>query len=525
MNRLWSIADLIDLLYFFHLDEEIRERQGDEALVKRDRLIYLTKIRPQLGKAEEVPPRQLVRRWLAVRRLQFQREIRENGAILPGSVWGEMTTVCRVLLFLFGAASGIGLAGSFLLYSGARPLNVAVYFGLFVGLQLLSLILQSGFLLVRRLRRVPMESSVFYLLLGRFFLKGFDALRRRLQPQLSGQRRLDLAALVGTVRQERELAVLVIWPAFLLVQFAAIGFNLGVLGTTLARVVFSDIAFAWQSSLQVTADLVARLVAWLALPWSWLIEHGYPSLEQIRGSQVVLKEGISGLATADLVAWWPFLVAAVVVYGLLPRLALLGLGFRQQQRALARLHFATQGIRPLLTRMTAPQLNTSGAAVTGPQGSGSGPGAFEPEPQAAPWPEPPPPGDGPVMLLVPDELVADCPQAELANLLAPHLNPSRLVLLPYVLAEAGRTDWPVLLAGAAGIFLLQEAWQPPLREFDHLLRRLRAAVGCVPITLLLVGRPRATPFTPPEQGQFRVWQSRLAALADPQLTVQPLVRA
>ena len=151
-----------------------------------------------------------------------------------------------------------------------------------------------------------MESTSLYIVLGRAMVRAMEGVRRRLHRRLSGRRRLDLAALIGSIQQRRELAALLLWPAFILVQMGGIGFNLGVLGATLSKVVFSDMAFAWQSTLQLSPELVAELVRWIALPWSWIVPQAYPSLEQIQGSQMVLKEGVAHLATANLVAWWPF---------------------------------------------------------------------------------------------------------------------------------------------------------------------------------------------------------------------------
>ena len=101
-------------------------------------------------------------------------------------------------------------------------------------------------------------------------------------------------------------------------SYYGIGFNLGVLGATLSKVVFSDMAFAWQSTLQLSPELLAELVRWVALPWSWIVPQAYPTLSQIQGSQMVLKEGIAHLSSANLTAWWPFLCCSVAVYGLLP---------------------------------------------------------------------------------------------------------------------------------------------------------------------------------------------------------------
>ena len=535
MKNLWNIADLIDLHLFFQIDEELRQQKGEAALAKRDRIIYLAKIEPQLGKADDIPPRLLVRKWLSMRRLQFLQEKDHKGMVLPGAVWREMVAICRVLFFLGGLLTGVALAGSLLIYAGSVPLNVSLYFGLCVLLQLFFLSLQAVFLLYRRLRRIPMESTVLYVLIGRLLMRGLDGLRRRLHRKMSGRQRLDLAALVGGVQQRRELAALFIWPAFMLVQLGGIGFNLGVFGATLAKVAFADIAFGWQSSLQLSAETVARLVQWIALPWSWAVPHAYPSLEQVKGSQMVLKEGMAHLATGDLISWWPFLCSAVVVYGLLPRLALLGLGMWQQLRALDRLHFATLGIRPLLQRMAAPRIDTNGITVSAetPLATPLPDLAVVTEPVAARQGMLSFFGGGPWFVLIPDELYEDCPLPELIDLLGPGAGASSIEsircgapgipeaesLAPLLSAATGTT-------ALSGVLLLQEAWQPPLREMGSFLQSIRQVVGeTVPIAILLLGKPSSqTIFTPVNPEHLRIWELKMQAIGDPCLDVLPLMQ-
>ena len=537
VKKLWNIADLIDLHFFSQLDEELRRKDGEAALAKRDRMIYLAKIESQLGKADEVPPRILVRKWLAMRRLQYRREQGNEGVLLPGTVWRELALLCQGLVFLCGLVAGFGLAGSLLLYSGATPLNVSVYFGLFVAFQLVLLGVQALLLCYRRLRRIPMESTVAYVLIGRLLMRGLDSIRRRLQRRMSGRQRMDLAALAGNVRQRKELAALLIWPAFITVQLGGIGFNLGVVGATLAKVAFSDIAFAWQSSLQLSADLVAGLVQWIALPWSWAVPQAYPTLAQIQGSQMVLKEGAAHLATGDLISWWPFLCCAVLVYGLLPRCLLLVLGRVQQRRALEQLHFATLGIRPLLRRMTAPRIDTNGvrgstrseiapSAETAPEGAIAAVPAF-------PLAEPATVSAGAVYcLLIPDELYDDCPQAALLDLVRPGLEPARIECVRHGVPGMAEAESLAPLGAAAdqgvlaGVLLLQEAWQPPLKETELFLRALRRLTGDgTPLTILLIGRPTAeTVLTSVDPEPLRIWSQKMRALGDPWLEVHSLVQ-
>jgi hypothetical protein len=472
-----------------------------------------------------------------MRRLQYRRERGREELLLPGTAWRELSLLCQGLFFFCGLLTGLGMAGSLLLYSGATPLNVSVYFGLFVVVQLVVLSLQAILLCYRRVRRIPMESTVVYILIGRLLMRGLAGLRRWLQRKMSGRQRLDLAALLGGVRQRKELAALLIWPAFILMQLGGIGFNFGVIGATLVKVAFSDIAFAWQSSLQLSPDFVAGLVRWIALPWSWTGPQAYPSLAQIQGSQVILKEGVSHLVTADLVAWWPFLCCAVLVYGLLPRCLLLVLGLVQQRRALEQLHFATLGIRPLLRRMTSPRIDTNGVRDTERsevvESGGVAPAAGRAAPATVFLADQGAVAAGAVFfLLIPDEVYDDCLAEDLVVLLSPGLEPARFAYIRHGvpgMAEAESLA-PLRAAAAqgmlAGILLLQEAWQPPLKETERALRGLRRLAGeGIPLTILLIGRPTGhAVLTSVDPEHLRIWRQKMQALSDSCLQVEPLVQ-
>ena len=532
MKNLWNLADIIDLHFFLHSDEEFGRANGEQALAKRDRVMFLAKIQPHFGASEKIPPRMLIRKWLSVRRLQFQQEKGHRNQPLPGTIWQEVLTVCRWFFFLAGAASGAGLAGSLLLYTGDNPVNVAVFFGVFVLPQILLVMLQGILLLARFVRHEPPSFSGLTALAGRLLMRTFERVRQQARRRLTGEARLEAAVLMATIEQRAEFAPVFFWPVFLLLQLGGLGFNCGVLGATLARVAFADIAFAWQSSLQVSAANVARLVEWVAFPWSW-VPGGYPSLEQVQGSQMVLKEGVAGLATSDLVSWWPFLCLAVAYYGLVPRLLLMAAGLRFQYRALDGLHFANLGFWSLLQRLTAPSLEVNGQADPRRDWPDSQQGGGVPVIQTTPSASMinlAQADSGQRVLLMPDELFDDCSQEQLAR----HLDHGGAAE-PAEAIRFGAPDddgkWLGQLRQAsqnralASVLVLQEAWQPPLKETEQLLRRIRHAVGTtIPLIILLVGKPtRDTICTPVAAEQLEVWQKRMQAIGDPLLATCALV--
>ncbi len=541
MNKTWRTTDIVDLLAFTRLDEENAVREED--LARRDRNICLRLTggrKDQAGQAPLPPPETLVRRWLDIRRQEVGEEERKT---LPGRLWREVILICRCLFLGGGLLTGLLAVGAFLAYSGKAPLNVSAYFALFIAFQFLLFCLQALLLLARRPRLPMLESaagsSALCLFLGPLLLKAIHRLWKRLRGQGTAAARLDRDARIGALRQHREETRLILWPAFICLQAGGIGFNLGVLAATLAKVIFSDVAFGWQSSLQLAPELVARLVRWIALPWSWL-PHTAPSQEQIEGSRFLFKEGIASLNSEHLLSWWPFLCMAVCVYGLLPRLLLLAFGIWGERRTAEQLSRNLPGIRRIARRMQSPRLDTramtDGAAPAAPP-SPPPPGSSEKgASKAAPFPEQTAPiprtdlGGASPLLLIPEELAADCPPEALARLLPAHLA-GEAPLLSHAYTLAGGLD-PLRRffeekASPQEVLLLQEAWQPPLKETEIFLRGLRGLLDLrAGITIVLIGRPGpATILTPADPEQARIWQQKVQALGDPFLSVLPLIPA
>lgn len=546
MNTRWSLADLLDLEYLFGRDENTRQHEGEQALVKRDRIIYLAKIAPKFKDTINPRPQDLIHRWLKVRQHNPAGD-RENDQdmLLPGTVWREVSATLMFLALFFGLASGLGLAGAFLVYSGKAPLNVSAFLGVFVAMQLVVLLLQGLFLLLRRLKRRQLQSSALYALLLRLMAAGVDWVHTRAHRNLPAEQRLNFAALFGRLRSRRAQAPLFIWPVFFLLQLLAIGFNLGVLGLTLAKVIFSDMAFGWQSSLQLSAAQIAEGVRLLALPWGWLLPEGtgFPSLAQIEGTQIILKDGIYHLATQDLVSWWPFLCMALLIYGLIPRVLLLAGGLVQYRRQLERLELHSPETRRLLQRMVTPQVETGGAGVndahlrrTTATSLADSVAAMERDKLDSIQTRPTTPSIVlPVqrLILVPEELFASIDSAALQQAVTriAGLGESRVQSLPFSASEEQKLLAHIHKEYTAQrldeICILQEAWMPPLEETHNLLKKLRqASDAATPITIVLIGKPQGSErLTPTLPEHAAIWHKKMQVLADPSLDTRTLMEA
>ena len=537
MQPLWRTADLIDLEYLLLRDEAIIKEKGDGALKRRDRKIYLKLIESESEAAEKPGPSLLLHGWLENQRRKMTEE--DDTVLLPGKLWQELDVIFRWGLLIFGLMSGAGLAFSFLAYSGSEPVNVSVYLGLFVGIQVLLLALFGVTFLCRLLLRLDLRSSVLYVLLSRLMILIIMRLKGYVGKTLSGGQRLRMASAMGLVRKKTHgHGSLFFWPIFALLQILALGFNSGVLAATLLKVTGEDIAFGWQSTLQVSEAFVFKLVQCIALPWSWFVplKSAYPSLAQIEGSQMILKEGIYHLATRDLVSWWPFLCLSVLFYGLLPRLILFFAGLGWERLSLARLRFTGTTYRQLLHRMITPRVSTR---------------APEPDTFKRPFaPEPPRPAkpkkkkttisiseeqvdQHATVTLIPDELYDQCPMNTLQILVRDRLG---LKVSETLRTGEEEADDQLVFDQLAEknstsiidtVIVLQEAWQPPIQEFFSFLGKLRSFMGAeVPLIVALVGKPASqTIFTPVTKKDLRIWRENIRALGYADLQVVEWVTA
>ena len=338
------------------------------------------------------------------------------------------------------------------------------------------------------------------------------------------ENRINLRAAIGLVKGKKAVyGSAFYWPIFILAQAAGVGFNLGVLAATMLRVASRDLAFGWESTIQLGSQTVYDMVRMMALPWSWFVSPpiAHPTLAQIEGSRIILKEGIYHLSTQNLVSWWPFLCLAVFFYGLLPRMILLGAGRMAQTRAISRLNFYHSSCEKLMIRMTTPALRTKGLI----NGDGrrivlkESPGDHNSLPRIRGKGEE---GRGAVVL-VPDDIFGQSPESELADRTRRLFGFTFLKRIKIGIdSEADMTSIKAL-SGIKGkthppaVLLLQEAWQPPIKETGLFIREVRKILGPqAPMIIALIGKPGVnTIFTKVEDENWKMWEQEIAGMGDP----------
>ncbi len=333
---------------------------------------------------------------------------------------------------------------------------------------------------------------------------GFGRLVMRFLPQSA---REDVEIVIGrfTARERLyrrvERGNLLLWS-----QSMGLAFGLGSLAATLVFVVFTDLAFGWSTTLDVSANQVHRWVRLLAAPWASIWPDANPSLELVEATRffrVALEDRNAHVDPLLYGGWWPFLVMSILGYAILPRaLTTAALSFwvsRETGHAIG----LTPGVDRLVDRLTTPIIETQALSAEGETGQS------------------------------PDDLVAE---VELANWVSAEAGPEPVVVrwaelsdehgLRTILAtqavqlfEAGgrcslEDDAAVareLSAGAAGIVFCVRGYEPPVLDVLDFLRTVREAIGRErSILVALLGASDA---------DARTWRRKLVSLADTRLAV------
>ncbi len=378
---LWTVPDLIDFDYYVSEDE--RRLRGSQAtrkpVVERDRWLYREQIAlPTKDAAEHTPHhrRMALRRWLTARRRAEDPSLRP---LLPGATFARAQRLVFIGLGLLGFVAGIGVASALLQYDGKHPVNVSWYIFVLVILQILLATVAVMAWYGRRsaaMRSAVQDISLLGHLIKPLFSRAAHWIRGQRLAHVPPDVRDRAKARQGLLEAHYTLyGPAAYLPILIAAQVFGIGFNLGAILITVTLEWFTDLAFGWGSALNVAPETIHGIAHAIALPWSWQFGEGVgvPTLAQVEGTRISLKDPLYTLSAEHLRSWRWFLVLAVFTYGLVPRLVLLGLSVLTQRRTLAALPFTHQRTQALYARMVTPSVETAA-------GSGAGPAMPIPDP-------------------------------------------------------------------------------------------------------------------------------------------------
>lgn len=242
-------------------------------------------------------------------------------------------------LAALGCLFGISAMGGLLLVDQQRPVNVLVFLGLFVGLQLLLLLLTLAASLLPSLRGEMSNNSGHFNIIHWLVRRGYGRLRDELRPD--------------------QFAPLLRWRMLSLGQLFGLCFNAGALLALLSILLVMDRSFGWSSTLNLSSRSLYQLLNGLSAPWSWIWPAAGVDMSLVESTRYQsLQQHFSSGQVQAMRMWWPFLCAAIISYGLLPRL-LLWIVFQWVYKRQLRLAFINYpGARLVLGRMDSPLVHT-----------------------------------------------------------------------------------------------------------------------------------------------------------------------
>lgn len=415
-----------------------------------------------------------------------------------GEKVARVRSLVNVVATIFGFLGGFGVIVAVFQYDGSHPINVVTLIAVFVVLQILLvslslLTLLPGQNFVGKALQTINPGAMLSGVLQRTLLKSSHNVG------YSG---------MGLGSHTRAHQRLLHWQLFSWSQIMGCAFNTGAFLGAVLLIVFTDLAFGWSSTLMLESAEFQKLIQLVSIPWSGLWPEALPSqvlIEQSRFYRLGADPATSYVAQS-LTAWWPFVVACILVYGFLPRVVLLIVSRIYLHRALAKLLTDNPQVIALLDRMRKPEV-----ALASPV-HGSSEYILDDEPFTKP--------DiiiGRVPLIIWSE------SADSSQLLA-HLKNQHGVEICDTYAAGGlcamsedeNTIKSVGKTRPGATIIAVKSWEPPLNELLDFVTLLRQKVGAKTQIILLLLGPEQTAV---QVQQLRIWRHALKPMSDSRVFV------
>ncbi|MGE0621704.1 MAG: DUF2868 domain-containing protein [Pseudomonadales bacterium] len=472
------LADAVDICRWLDADGETPY----EARLARDRSIGR-----ELGRADDLT--RVLAWWDRLR----DHEAGDTGAASLGRRLVALSRLATWLLALLGLLLGASLGSVAFSYDGTHPVNLLGLLGVLVGVPFLLLLLTLIFLLPVRIPGLAvLREGIGVINPGRWAGAWLDHYAGM---QLFG------GFTAGRTRFAR-------WQLVVFSQWLAVGYFLGVLGAGMVLVAVTDLAFGWSTTLDLDAHAVARTFGVLALPWQGWLPSAVPDLALVEASRFYrLETAAVGKSEAmQLGAWWPFVLCTILVWGLLPRLLLLGLGGWRLGAATRALICQDPEVLALLDRLTPPRVDF------GPEEEGAAPET--PGGVAAP---PQPAADSRSVAVIWNRAL----ETEAAGRWGRAYLGGAFGRILELSSRSGPAEIEAALAGApevpGRVVIFTKGWEPPLLEFGDFLRTLRGGLGTAAVITVV---PIDTRGEGVSSADRQVWAGFLAKHDDPRLYVQ-----
>jgi hypothetical protein len=479
------VEDVVDIQQWLEVDARLT---AESARLERDQRIAAT-----LDAAQPLP--RLAQWWRSARGIAlhaaplapFAAPLAPRHAASAGHDVASAIRLTHALLAACGLLAGTGAASAVFRFDGSTPINVLLVLAAFVFAPLLfvaaSLLLLPGTRLLQPLQRLLAACNVGHLA---------ATLAERLRRARGG-----VPLPLWRPAQAPGLSRVGRWQFLAFAQTAALAFNTAALATASALVVFTDLAFGWRTTLAVTAADIEHVARAISLPWAALLPGAVPAPGVITATRD-FRLGSGELDAVLATAWWPFLLCAMAVYGVLPRCLLALLCAWRLHVARGQLLLAHPEVADLLARLAAPPL-ARGVAGREPARQAHVPATGTP----------PPAGSACVVLTWADALPAEAGDARVR---AAGFVPARHERAGHADLDADRAALATLAAAPAelrSVVVLCKGYEPPTLELLDFVAATASASPARTVVLLPVDGE-----SPAAADAARVWRDAVARAAD-----------
>ena len=313
------------------------------------------------------------------------------------------------------------------------------------------------------------------------------------------------AALKGSLRHERIHGEVYRWQLMRWSQVIALAFQLGVVSVFAVKVSVHDMAFAWSTQVEPIAERMPKIVSALSAPWARAWPEANPSPDFVTATRYARLRGgefAQGAApdAGTLGQWWPFLMACLLAYGVLPRIATWAYCAHRARRAAEWSVVRLPGADAVLQRLNQVQVQTAHAGAKGGARWSEDTGAM---PSASRLPTAP-------HVFVNWSSAPEHPlpfAAVLEERMGGRNTPEeddRAMARVTACVKSGK---------ASGVVIGVRAWEAPTEALFDIVRALRAALDAGPVITLLPLTARG------EADRTAQWAAHAARVGDPWLRV------
>ncbi len=460
-----------------------------DLLKQRDRKIGLAKPSSKVSGPESL------RHWISS--LRVINEGTSRGYKVQRSV-----SLTIVSLWVAGLLCGWLLANAVLNYDGSQPVNIFSVLIVLVASQLFTLILLLVFLL-GGFSGIIQTLSMFNP--AALWLGLVEKINGRLVTGFS-----DFFALInhhGAVKLRQYLLIY-------LAQHFTVALNVGILAALLYLVTVSDMAFGWNTTLTVESSTMYRWFHALSLPWNQFLPAAVPTEELVETSRYYRLQGqlrSSEWHPDQLGTWWLYILMAVTVYGLLPRLIAMVISGGRYDKAISSEIGKTSGVHQVVARMNSPLISTGSEARE-----------VHHDPNLQPVIRPRQYGSGLSCLIIGWSL-----ESRPRSIAAPSkLAATGITAEKYFTAGGNQSlsdDRDIMGYVAAhqpeGVAVVVKAWEPPTLDLMDFIEGLRDQLPPLcPIIVLLSGMQDS----PVTADHLDSWEFAVSGLNDPALYIEAL---